>query len=208
MSKERSTFSRDPMLPHGPETRLRLLHAACRTIHRNGFRATSLKDILVDTGLTKGAFYHYFATKAALGAAIIDEVLLPSVEETWVRPLEEADAPFEALRTLLADVYVDAEPIALGCPVANLATELAAVDEVLRQRVETVYERWISAFARAISQGQESGRVRPDVNVRDAAAFLVASLAGSRCLAKTARSAATFVRCREQILRYLDSLRP
>ena len=64
------------MVKRDPEqTRQNILAAAFEEVHGNGFRGASLERILADTGLTKGALYHHFPNKDALGHALIDETL-------------------------------------------------------------------------------------------------------------------------------------
>ena len=67
-------------------TRQRLLEAAFTEMHRNGFHASSLDKILRATEVTKGALYHHFRNKQALGLAVIEEVVRPWVETRW-RPM-------------------------------------------------------------------------------------------------------------------------
>lgn len=52
------------------ETRASLLDVAVRQFGERGYRRTSLDDIVAAAGLTKGALYHHFASKAALFAAV------------------------------------------------------------------------------------------------------------------------------------------
>ena len=189
-------------------TRARLLRAAARQVHRNGFRATSLHDILVDTGLTKGAFYHHFANKIALGYALVDEWLGPKVEREWLAPLRESVEPIAVMMQLLGTAAIDAEEVMLGCPLNNLAVELAPVEETLREHIQSVYDRWVGGIAEALERGRRAGTVSPAVDTRDAATFIVAALAGCRAIAKNARSSATLVRCHEHLARYLDTLKP
>lgn len=47
----------------------RLLEAAVRQIRRQGFAATSVDLLCAEAGVTKGAFFHHFASKEALGVA-------------------------------------------------------------------------------------------------------------------------------------------
>lgn len=52
-------------------TRTALLAAARQHFERDGFAATSLDAIVADAGVTKGALYHHFPTKAALYEGVI-----------------------------------------------------------------------------------------------------------------------------------------
>lgn len=57
---------------HSPErgnARLRLLEAARDIIREKGFAATSVDDLCKAAAVTKGAFFHHFGSKEALGVA-------------------------------------------------------------------------------------------------------------------------------------------
>ena len=60
------------MATKGDGTRERLLVAAERLILEQGYADTSLDDVLRVTGLTKGAFFHHFKSKADLGRAVVE----------------------------------------------------------------------------------------------------------------------------------------
>jgi TetR/AcrR family transcriptional repressor of nem operon len=55
-----------------PSTRTRLLDAALTVIRQKGFAATSVDDLCTAAGVTKGAFFHHFASKDSLGRAAAD----------------------------------------------------------------------------------------------------------------------------------------
>ncbi len=67
-------------------TRSALLDAAEQLFHERGVSRTTLQDIAMAAGVTRGAVYWHFADKGALFNAMLERVLLP---------LEEADALFE-----------------------------------------------------------------------------------------------------------------
>jgi len=52
--------------------RQRLLDAAVLIVRQKGFAATSVDDLCREAGVTKGAFFHHFASKDALGVAAAD----------------------------------------------------------------------------------------------------------------------------------------
>src|SRR5690349_7672210 len=74
--------ARDPA-----RTREAMLAAAFDEMHRSGFRGASLEVILARSGVTKGAMYHHFADKEALGHAVIDDVIAAIMREKWLQPL-------------------------------------------------------------------------------------------------------------------------
>lgn len=51
------------------DARARLLEAARDVIRTRGFTATTVEDVCSMAGVTKGAFFHHFESKAALGIA-------------------------------------------------------------------------------------------------------------------------------------------
>lgn len=54
------------------EARGRLLDAALKVIREQGYAATSVDDLCAAAGVTKGAFFHHFATKEDLAVAATD----------------------------------------------------------------------------------------------------------------------------------------
>jgi TetR/AcrR family transcriptional repressor of nem operon len=59
-------------VPRG-EARARLIDAARSLVRHKGFAATSVDELCAAAGVTKGAFFHHFPSKEALGVALIDD---------------------------------------------------------------------------------------------------------------------------------------
>jgi len=192
------------------QTRQTLLWAAAREIHRRGFMAASLTDILAATGLTKGALYHHFPNKTALGYAVVDELLARQVHELFIAPLEAGEDPVESLRGVLSRAMEQAgqEDLLLGCPVNNLALELSPTDEGFRRRINRIYDDWRDGIVRALERGQARGCIRADADCRAAATFILGALAGCRSLAKNAQQMQPLVDCAHGLDAYLETLRP
>lgn len=58
--------------PKRPSARAKLLEAAVGLIRAKGYSATSVDDLCKAAGVTKGAFFHHFPSKEALGVAAAD----------------------------------------------------------------------------------------------------------------------------------------
>ena len=63
-------------------TRARLLDVAFSEIYQHGYQGLRVDALLAMARLTKGAFYHHFPSKTALGIAVIDELLAGFAEPT------------------------------------------------------------------------------------------------------------------------------
>lgn len=55
-----------------PTSRQKLLDAALRVVREKGYASTSVDDLCRAAGVTKGAFFHHFATKDELAVAAAD----------------------------------------------------------------------------------------------------------------------------------------
>ncbi len=190
-------------------TRQIILEAAYDEIHARGFQGASLSKILSSTSVTKGALYHYFPTKLALGYAVIDEILADHIQQQWVQPLLQADDPISAFKNIIMQTgsVITDEDIQCGCPLNNLAQEMAPIDEGFRHRVEAVYRAWRKGIEKALLKGQENGFVKKDINVVSVATMIVASLEGCMGLAKNAQSKKVLYQCGQSIIDYLEGLK-
>jgi TetR/AcrR family transcriptional regulator, transcriptional repressor for nem operon len=198
--------------PRQPDvTRDKLLKAAFEEIYRRGFQAASLDTILARAKVTKGALYHHFPDKAALGYAVVDEVVKGLLLERWLGRLEHYSGdPLTALQRTIQHRATHPGPheIALGCPLNNLAQEMSPLDERFRRAVNATFEAWKDGFARALQRGQAEGTVRRDVDARQVAGFIIAAIEGSTSLAKSAQSASIQRSNLRLLSEFLDRLRP
>jgi AcrR family transcriptional regulator len=191
-------------------TKRRLLQAAFREIHRNGFRSSDVGSILDSAGVTKGALYHHYQSKTGLGYAVVDQVLRDWILDRWLRPITEADDPVQALIDLLAWAarHSNLESLALGCPLNNLAQEMSAKDSGFRSRLASIYLAWRSGIQNALEESRNRGQIRSDVDCAAAAALIVAAWEGSIGLSKTDLRLETVDACRRGLASYLEGLRP
>jgi TetR/AcrR family transcriptional repressor of nem operon len=188
-------------------TRARLLQAAFREIYKSGFRGTDLDTILRTAGVTKGAMYHHFENKEALGYAVVEEIIADMTQEKWLGPLKNASNPIDALIGIIASTSLRPRDLRYGCPLNNLSQEMAPLDEGFRKRTAKVFGDWQSAIATALRTGKTGKLVRGDVNPEEMASFLLATYEGYISLAKSHQDAAALQDGQREMISFLESLR-
>lgn len=189
-------------------TRDTILDAAFQEIYRHGFQAASLNNILARTGLTKGALYHHFQTKDALGFAVIDEVIREGLDAMVFAPLRESSTPYATLLEIVRHKAerADAENVTLGCPLNNLMQEMSPLDPVFKKRLNAVLKSWQEAVTDALLRGQKQGEVRRNIDCRAAALFIVSAWEGCVGVAKNVQSVKDFRMCMQQLEGYVLGL--
>lgn len=193
----------------GDKTRRRILDSAFSQMYKHGYQAMRVDSILSDTHLTKGAFYHHFPSKKALGEAVIDDVLAGMIEQIWVRSLADYVDPIEGIKAVLRMIpsLMGQQFAELGCPLNNLAQEMSPVDEVFRQKLNRIFHVWIHSVSDALKRGQANGSILPAIDTHGAAIFIVAAYEGAVSMTKSEQSDQMMLVCAEQIELYLEGLR-
>ena len=190
-------------------TRSKLLEAGFQEVYEHGFRSASIESILAKAGVTKGALYHHFPNKAALGYALVEEVIGEFLVEGLLTPLRDTDDPITALQQhgLMMVENKSTEACSCGCPLNNLAQEMSGEDEGFRERVQAIYAKLQRGVAEALRRGQEAGTVRVDVDADNVASFFLASSSGIMGAAKGSQDKDLMRRLILTGNDYLESLR-
>ncbi|MGH7279120.1 MAG: TetR/AcrR family transcriptional regulator [Candidatus Rokuibacteriota bacterium] len=191
----------------GRSTREAILDAARRLMHVNGYHATSLDDVLRESGIGKGNFYYYFKSKEDLGYAILEQVIAAFLERTLEPCFSDPDGrPLSQIRCFLDRVRESLRErnCVGGCPLGNLASELSDVHEGFRARLDGVFTAWRERLTLALRAAQDHGDVTADCRPEAVAQFLVASLEGAILMAKVTKDIAVMEQCVEELKRYLS----
>ena len=139
--------------------RNRVLDAAAAAFQSNGYGATSIHDLIRETGVTGGALHHHFPTKKSLALAVIDERVAADVASTWIDRVAEAPTAASGIIAVferVADALDDQGSVG-GCPLGNMASELALGDQDFRGAMAGHYAAWRAAIAGKIETDIAAG---------------------------------------------------
>ena len=158
--------------------------AAIGCFWRRGYEATSIKDLLAQTGITAASLYNAFGDKETLFRSALEHYIETGINARLQR--FEALPPLPAIEAFFADIVQRSltDPEHKGCMVVNTALELAPHDEQFRTLITAVFERIETFFLRCIRTGQSDGTINAAVGARNLARNLTAVLMGLRVLAR------------------------
>lgn len=157
------------------KTRQDLLNASLSILSRQGFEATRLEDIAEAAGVTRGAIYHHFGSKAELFLALIEEAssqggqVVEQAIQSGGTFLEITRQVLVRTMELLETNHRFREVMALSLFKAGGSPELA---ELTRQRYEQARTQ-VDQIAGFFQAGIAQGALRADLDAFVAArAFL------------------------------------
>jgi AcrR family transcriptional regulator len=121
-----------------------ILQAALTVFALKGYTSTSMDDICLAAGCSKGGLYHHFPTKSAVLSSVVDKLALSGV---LLPPFVSADGalalPPGAIGRLLLEVWAE-----------------AARDDALRDRLRAGYE---ASLDRSLAAGSPDHRPLTDI---------------------------------------------
>ena len=151
----------EPKFRRRPEARpAEILAAALEVFAARGFQAARLEEVAKRAGVSKGALYLYFETKADLFRAVVTDAISPNIER--VKAMASAEVPFEtAVRTgigMLARTVVTDRRI--SGVVKLVIAESRNHPELATIWHETVVEPGLELVGGLIAAAQARGEVR------------------------------------------------
>ena len=187
-------------------TKEKILREAQRLIHTNGFRATSVDAIANAAGVKKANVFYYFPNKEALGLELLDRMATFLINQV-LTPLFVTDRhPTEQIRDNIQGIRSNLEAFNCegGCPLGNMALEMADVDEAFRTRLTQFFEAWESVIEGGLRRGLETGVYGEAMDPRATASFIVSALEGAILLAKTKRDPKVLAYAESHLMHLLE----
>ncbi len=162
------------------EVRGRIMDAAQHLIARRGVQGTSMSQIVRASGLSKGAIYGHFPSKADLVVALQDRMLESRLGETALQFQDGQSARERILqimhRLLDQGASSDREQARLNLQFTASALQSPS----LRAQVDARYDRVHRLFRVLLAEGARSGEFRADFDPEATATAILALVDGLR----------------------------
>jgi AcrR family transcriptional regulator len=187
-------------------TRSRIVDAAAELFHRRGFHATSLAAVQQEAGVRGGSLYYFFKTKEQLleatlerYAEILDPVIMEPAFDGVHDPIERIFRVLAWYRSTLLE-----NDLALGCPIGNLAIEMADAGPGVRRRIGSDLSLWASRIESALDEAAE--QLPDEVDRGRLAVFVLTNMEGAVLLARGHRRIEPFDNMVALLRDYFDRL--
>jgi TetR/AcrR family transcriptional repressor of nem operon len=166
-----------------------VLEEAIKVFADHGFGGTSTDVLLKAMGISRQSMYDTFGDKRQLYLAALQQYSAGSVSEI-IRSLNTAPSPLKGLEAALVGFASrGAAEAALGCMGVSSTCEFGRSDPEITVANDASARTLQAALERVIADGQASGEVGSDVDVRTAARFIGVTLAGMKVAARSGASA-------------------
>ncbi len=172
------------------DTRERILTTARELFHGRSYADVGIKEICDLAKVQKGSFYHFFPSKQDLAMAVIDDMAEDWAHGFVAEAFDRNLPPMERLDYMIDAAYYwqkaakDIEGRMPGCLFGNLALEVSTRDEVLRAKLNAVFQKASSQFHETLDEAIEQGQIAP-LDAQATSQAMLAFLEGIILLAKT-----------------------
>lgn len=163
-----------------------LLDAAQQLILSKGFPATRVDEVCKVAGVTKGSFYHHFASKDELASALIDHFFDDITEALASGGWDALEDPVDRLLGFLdnATKVVRGPLLRRGCLLGSFALDLSETHPEIRKEIERRFERLVKVLEPRIRDAMRHQGVKSSASAPALARHFVSVLEGSLVLGK------------------------
>ena len=182
------------------------LDAAMQAFWAKGYEATSMADLVEVMGLKKGSIYQAFGDKHSLFLATLQRYA-DQTYGAFKSILNDAETPYDGIRELLTKALVfqaSVGGIRKGCFITNTTVELGPHDDAAKTIVAHQNKRLEKLLAKTISEAQNQGQIRADIDAKHLAVQVGVVVGGMMADCKSGLSKARTAKAAETFLKMLE----
>jgi TetR/AcrR family transcriptional repressor of nem operon len=199
--------NKQPQLPR-PGAREKLLDAAFVLIREQGYSATSVDELCAQAGVTKGAFFHHFQSKAALAVAAANRWSEVSTTFFQTAPYHEHRDPLDRVLGYLdfRKALLKGEVAEFTCLAGTMVQEVYRTHAEIREACEASISGQAATIAADIAEAMKLYGVRAKWSAQSLALHTQAVLQGAFILAKAKGGPEVAAASVDHLRRYIELL--
>jgi TetR/AcrR family transcriptional repressor of nem operon len=162
-------------------TRDHLIAVGQELMHRHGYNATGLNDILRPRMCPKGSFYHHFGSKEDFAEAALEKYIARAASHSAAVLNDSETSPLKRLKRYFSDLMkMSGQNGAIpGCMLGRFSLEVAAENPQLRKQIRTAFEHWQRTISTVIQQAVAQKELPAETDPESLAGFLLNSWEGA-----------------------------
>jgi TetR/AcrR family transcriptional repressor of nem operon len=187
-------------------TRERLLDAAIGLSLEKGFADTTVAEVCERADLTKGAFFHYFNGKEAMGKAVLERWIAHGNANYGAAPFWELADPLERLYGYIDFTAELTRTGPCGCLVGIYSQELWQSQPELRADCEAAFTAWADGLSQLFEEARVGHTPKATLDPRSLAYHFITVFEGGLILARAYKRPEIVGEQLEHFKRYVQSL--
>nr|WP_321443580.1 TetR/AcrR family transcriptional regulator [uncultured Cohaesibacter sp.] len=162
-----------------------VLERATTLFWRQGYKGTSMRDLVEATGLAKASIYNAFGTKEDLFRSVLSYYIKEKQTHS-LSFLEGGTNGREALIAFFNNILCTTaeNQTTTGCLLVNTATEQSATDATMKELVDNGIARAQKTVTNTIKRGIEDGSIDPSVDAETSGLCLIGTILAIRVMAR------------------------
>ncbi|WP_233809798.1 TetR/AcrR family transcriptional regulator [Paraburkholderia sp. HP33-1] len=173
-----------------------ILNAGLKVMLQTGYEGASVRDICAAAAAPHGSFTNHFRSKEAFAEEVLNRYFAHTKELVNQALCDQALTPRQRLRQyldIISAVLAD-DNWNRGCLIGDFSLETVSQSELLRERLEAIFQEWRGPFSSCIAEAQGAGEIDSAFDPVDLAEFLLASWEGAILRMKVERGPAALER--------------
>jgi TetR/AcrR family transcriptional repressor of nem operon len=182
---------------------------AARTLYStHGFEGTTLDDIITSSGITKGAFYHYFKSTEALCGELIEGVMRDYQQLS--ESIEADIEPIEQLRQVVGKLaQLNASGKWVNCRlILRLSGESHESRPQIQHKIRQFWQWYMDFYEGLIAECRLAGQLSTHPDAKTQTRLLMSTMAGAITLQRLTATEPAFAGLAEIIIDSLQSPNP
>lgn len=169
----------------GEQTKKYIIERSSSLFNKNGYKSTSISEIMTATGLKKGGIYNHFENKDSLAKASFFHSV-NTLKDKYIEAVTSKDTAYEQFNAFIHvfETLHHNDIIVGGCPLMNAAIEADDSKIDFEDSIKEGFNGLIKLIMGIIQHGKNQNEIGKDLDSEEMTVFILSSLEGALALSR------------------------